>query len=110
MTQLPATALIAPPWESCMSATTENSHPVEVECPSCNHRFRVPLNALSAGVHFPCHGCGGDILIATPALRQLLREIDRDLRTADDLPIVLRPPECRPVAQRGADKEKAQTS
>lgn len=109
MTQLTATNLIAPLWESCMSATTETSHPVEVECPSCNNRFRVPLKTLSAGVNFPCHGCGGDILITTRALRQLLREIDNDLRSADDLPIVLRPPECRPTARRCADKDKTQT-
>lgn len=92
-----------------MPAAAETSHPVEVECPSCSHRFRVPLKALSAGVSFPCRGCGGDILIATAVLRQLLREIEKDLRTAEDLPIVLRPPECRQVAERGAGKDKTQT-
>lgn len=108
MTQLTATAPVAPPWESRMHASAESSHPVEVECPSCNRRFRVPLNALSAGMSLPCHGCGGDILIAIPALRQLLREIDKDLCTPDDLPIILRPSEFRPAAKRGTGHENSQ--
>ena len=76
-----------------MSAAAGNkaSHPVEIECPACRQRFRVPLNDLSAGVRLLCPDCKLEITVATPVLRQLLREIDKDLRTPDDLPIILRP-------------------
>jgi hypothetical protein len=91
------------------AAGNETSHPVEVECPSCSHRLRVPLRTLSAGVQLPCRGCDSVIPIATCTLRQLLREIDKDLRTPDNLTIVLRPPICRPATQgdAGKDGEKA---
>jgi hypothetical protein len=88
-----------------VAAGNETSHPVEVECPFCGHRFRMPLQALSAGVPLHCRGCSCDIPIATPALRQLLREIDKDLRSPDDLPIVLRPPACRPIDKRKAGND-----
>jgi DNA-directed RNA polymerase subunit RPC12/RpoP len=91
------------------TAGNENSHPVDVECPSCCHRFQAPLKAFSAGTALACPNCNSDILIATPALRQLLREIDNDLRSADDLPIVLRPPACRPVAKHDSGKGKTRT-
>jgi DNA-directed RNA polymerase subunit RPC12/RpoP len=91
---------------SIATASNENSHPVEVECPSCSHPFRVPLKACSAGTAFTCPNCNSNILIATPALRQLLQEIDNDLRTSDDLPIMLRPAKFRPAAKRGPGKEK----
>jgi len=79
-----------------MSASSSPSHPVEIECPCCTRRFRVPLKALSVGRPLTCQGCAGRIEIATPALRQLLREIENDLRTPDDLPLLLRPTKCRP--------------
>jgi len=91
------------------AAGNENSHPVDVECPSCCHRFRVPLKAFSAGTALACPNCNSSILITTPALRQLLKEIDNDLRAPDDLPIVLRPPACHPVAKCDAGKDKTQT-
>ena len=74
-----------------MCAASQTSHPVDVECPSCSHRFRVPLNTLSVGERLSCRSCGGEILIATSALRQLLREIDKDLHTPDDRPLLLQP-------------------
>jgi hypothetical protein len=69
----------------------------------------VPLQTLSAGVQLPCHGRDSVIPIATCTLRQLLREIDKDLRTPDDLPIVLRPAMSLPATghNAGKDGEKA---
>jgi len=67
------------------------SHPVEIECPNCRHRFPVPLCELSLGDDVPCGSCRSQIQIATPAIRQLLQQIDTDLDTPQDLPILLRP-------------------
>jgi hypothetical protein len=92
------------------AAGNETSHPVEVECPFCSHRLRVSLRSLSAGVELPCHGCNSVIPIATCTLRQLLREIDKDLRTPDDLTIVLRPPICRPAPEGDAGEDGAKPS
>lgn len=88
------------------SAGNKTSHPVEIECPVCLRRLRLPLHTLSAGARFSCHGCQQDISIATPLLRQLLREIDRDLCTPDDLPIVLRPSRAT-VAKTDRDQDPA---
>jgi DNA-directed RNA polymerase subunit RPC12/RpoP len=63
---------------STAPACNENSHPVDVECPSCSHRFQVPLKAFSAGTALICPNCNSNILIATPALRQLLQAIDNE--------------------------------
>lgn len=92
-----------------MSAAAGNkaSHPVEIECPACRQRFRVPLNDLSAGVRLPCLTCKYEITIATPVMRQLLREIDKDLRTPDDLPIILRPNKNSLIAKRDGITGKA---
>jgi len=92
------------------NAGNESSHPVDVECPCCSHRFRVPLKACSAGAALDCPNCNSNILIATPALRQLLQEIDNDLRTPDDLPIVLRPATFRLAVKRGPCTEKTPTA
>lgn len=73
------------------AAGNKASHPVEIECPACRQRFRVPLHALSAGARLTCQDCCYGLSISTPLLRQLLREIEKDLRTPDDLPIILRP-------------------
>jgi DNA-directed RNA polymerase subunit RPC12/RpoP len=94
---------------SIANASNENSHPVDVECPSCSHRFQVPLKACSAGAALACLNCNSNILIATPVLRQLLQEIDNDLRAPDDLPIVLRPAKCCPAAKICSGKDKTPT-
>jgi hypothetical protein len=94
---------------STAAASKETGHPVEVECPCCSHRFRVPLPVLSTGVRLLCQGCNCDIPIATSTLRQLLREIDKDLRTPDDLPIFLRPAKGHPFATHDVDKDKTET-
>jgi len=91
------------------AAGNKSSHPVQIECPACQQLTRVPLHALSAGARFSCHDCQHSISIATHALRQLLREIDKDLRTPDDLPIVLHP--SRTVtAKPDNDKDPAKSS
>jgi DNA-directed RNA polymerase subunit RPC12/RpoP len=94
---------------SIANASNENSHPVDVECPSCSHRFQVPLKACSAGAALACLNCNSNILIATPVLRQLLQAIDNDLRAPDDLPIVLRPAKCCPAAKICSGKDKTTT-
>lgn len=67
------------------------SHPVEIECPSCRQRFPVPLCDVTLGGDVTCANCRARILLATPAIRQLLQQIDTDLDTPQDLPILLRP-------------------
>lgn len=94
---------------STAAISNETGHPVAVECPCCSHRFQVPLPAFSTGVRLLCYNCNYDIPIATSTLRQLLREIDKDLRTPDDLPIVLRPAKCHSIATRDVDKDKTET-
>lgn len=76
------------------------SHPVDVECPSCCRRFKVPLSAFSPGTVKTCPSCNSNIQIATDALLQLLQEIDNDLDTTEDLPLVLKSAECRPSTER----------
>lgn len=102
-------ALVRKPRMSTAPACNENSHPVDVECPSCSHCFRVPLKAFSAGTALICPNCNSNILIATPALRQLLQAIDNDLRAPDDLPIVLRPAKCCPASKICSGKDKTPT-
>jgi len=67
------------------------SHPVAIACPNCGCRFPVPLCELSLGDDIPCPGCRVRILLATPVIRQLLQQIDTDLGTPQDLPILLLP-------------------
>jgi len=72
-------------------AGKQYSHPVDVECPCCSHRFLVPLKTFSPGAELTCPDCSAGILIGSSTLHQLLQEIDNDLHTPNDLPIVLRP-------------------
>lgn len=89
-----------------MTASADTgSHPVEIECPSCGHRFRVPIKGVSVGGSVPCHSCKFDILIATCTIRQLLQQIDTDLRTHQDLPILLRPPVSQPADIRNTAED-----